>query len=152
MTCIVKLEKNKAKRVNSKDCSPYVDALGEYKGYEYLVVLTKRGHRCGYVAISEDHPLYNKKDESDINIDMHGGCTFFNYQFTDSNCTDKWIGFDCAHLYDAKDIDALRDVDPAAADIVEEASYGFDEGLIRTNDYCVEQCKGIIDQLVLGRG
>lgn len=27
-------------------------------GYRAVVIMTERGHRCGYVGVSQDHPLY----------------------------------------------------------------------------------------------
>lgn len=147
MGCITKLLESGAKRV-SKGGS-FVEGGGAYKGYEYLIVLNHFGHRCGYVAINQNHSLHKETsyDDSPIaDIDMHGGCTFFGKQMTESECSDKWIGFDCGHYDDAQDIEALEKCAPEKAVLYKEAS-SLSEGMVRSKEYVEEQCKGIIDQL-----
>jgi len=60
---------------------------------------------------------------------------------TDSNCNDKWIGFDCGHAYDSQDIEAARKVFK-----IEVYSFSLG-GSIKTKDYVEGECKSIIDQL-----
>lgn len=37
-----------------------VEKTSEYLGYQYAVVFTQMGHRCGYVGLGKDHPMYGK--------------------------------------------------------------------------------------------
>jgi len=37
-----------------------------YQGYKCVVVFTKIGHRCGYVAVTPDHPLFGIAYSQDI--------------------------------------------------------------------------------------
>ena len=58
------------------------------------------GHRCGYVAVLKEHPLYGKTTEqlknSEISVD--GGITF-------ADGDDDWwvIGWDAAHTWHKRD-------------------------------------------------
>ena len=79
------------------------------------------GHWCGYVGVSESHPLHGKNySDDDLNLDVHGGLTFSDIcqpvddesrgicHVPDANEPDHvwWFGFDCAHLGDATPLDA----------------------------------------------
>lgn len=149
MGCISRLLASGDKRVNEGGGS-FVEGGGVYKDYEYLVVLNPHGHRCGYVAISKDHPLYEKEGSNVIDLEIHGGCTFFEPQMTEYKCSDKWIGFDCGHSGDARDINTLQKYDADMADryhSYDESLFSYRPQIIRTKEYVEEQCKGIINQL-----
>lgn len=149
MGCITALLESGAKRVSDK--GSYIEGGGIYEGYEYLVVLNHMGFRCGYVAINENHPFYVCKDYDALDVKVHGGCTFYGRQMTDSNCSDNWIGFDCGHAWDLNDYDALLAHDPAKqgyVDIVRQRDINFPmDGEIRTKEYVESECKSIIDQI-----
>lgn len=90
-----------------------VEGGGHYKGYEYLVTFNDMGFRCGYVAISEDHPAYTK-EEVYPEYDVHGGVTFYGEghiaeMVLGHTCTDKWIGFDCGHAGDFNDLETAKE-------------------------------------------
>jgi len=63
-------------------------------------------HRCGYVAVTPDHPFYGKSYSSiDAEIDVHGGLTFSSAACHENYPVDSsedlwWFGFDCAHAFD----------------------------------------------------
>lgn len=38
----------------------HVEKQFDYKGYRCVVVMQTMGHRCGYVGIPKEHPLYDK--------------------------------------------------------------------------------------------
>ena len=42
----------------------------EYIGYRCVTTFTDMGFRCGYVGISEGHPLYGKHNDSQIMVTM----------------------------------------------------------------------------------
>ena len=73
----------------------------EYNGYRCLVRATEMGHRCGYVVLPQGHALESDSQTVD-KLSVHGGVTFFKE--VDGN----WVvGFDCAHIGDAKDSDLV---------------------------------------------
>lgn len=82
-------------------------------GYRCVIVGQKHGHRCGYIEIPEGHLLYGKyyDDVTDL-VGVHGGWTYS--EFTRNNypvVTNKnswWIGFDCGHWNDGKDLELVK--------------------------------------------
>jgi hypothetical protein len=89
-------------------------------GLPCLIVRNPGGALCGYVGLSEGHPLYGK-DESDCphDIDVHGGLTFADF-CADTNDESRhvchkpspeepdhvwWLGFDCSHSGDVRPAD-----------------------------------------------
>ena len=46
----------------------HVEKQFDYKGYTCVVVMQTMGHRCGYVGIPKEHPLYNKFYEDYLDI------------------------------------------------------------------------------------
>lgn len=78
-----------------------------FKGYrcgvkvnEELMIL------CGYVAIPEDHSLFNKNSEL-YELKVHGGITFNELGYNCAGLSNKdndkklqWVGFDCGHFGD----------------------------------------------------
>lgn len=40
----------------------------EHAGYKCVVVFTRMGHRCGYVGIPKEHPLYGKGYDEHLEI------------------------------------------------------------------------------------
>lgn len=85
-----------------------VEKKWERNGLECKVLThTILYHRCGYVEVPENHPMYGK-DYGEAPWDWHdavnGGLTF-------SDSVDgKWmVGFDCGHCGDAPDISLIDD-------------------------------------------
>ena len=82
----------------------------EVEGFKCVILGSYFGHRCGYIAIPKEHELYGK-DYDSIDIDIHGGFTYAEYSEgeypikSDENVW--WIGFDCAHYMDAKDLNLM---------------------------------------------
>lgn len=37
-----------------------VEKSAEYLGYQYVVVFTQMGHRCGYVGVPKSHPMHGR--------------------------------------------------------------------------------------------
>lgn len=82
-------------------------------GLPCLIVRNPGGALCGYVGVSEGHPLHGR-DYYDPDVDVHGGLTFAG---ACANTDDEsrhichlpepgepvhvwWFGFDCAHSGD----------------------------------------------------
>lgn len=144
---------------------------GNYKGYDWAVTMTENGTRCGYVAISEDHPAYSDKGSDYPDYDVHGGVTFFGSPSRilddelvgESSCNDKWIGFDAAHAGDGRDLllaikylpnshadkllDVFNEVEERVKDKYSFHNYGEND-VLRTLDYMEQECKNLIEQLI----
>jgi hypothetical protein len=137
-----------------------IEGGGTYKGYEYLIVFTQHGHRCGYVAI----PDGLRVNSDDINC--HGGVTFEDESHSAKDllptpCNDLWIGFDAAHWGDiacrktsrkyfghiekaAKQISVLEEICKEITEM-ELADPQFSH---KTYQYMENECHNIIDQLM----
>jgi hypothetical protein len=120
-----------------------------YKDYPCVILFMDMGHRCGYVGIPEDIAR-NISDEQIEEIDCYGGITYgpsdyLHYQ-NEENIT--WIGFDTAHYMDGKDYDKVKEYfGKERAEVLCTYRYGCDLPA-KTLEYCQEQCKKIVDQVV----
>ncbi len=154
MSCITQLLEMKGE----KEYLPVHDHVvieggGVYKDYEYLVVFTDSGHRCGYVAIPSG-TRYNSD-----NLYVHGGITFEDESHAAKDilpipCNDTWLGFDAAHCDDHPDFDLARKIfgdQHKRYDILEECPHPIMrfEGIShKSYKYMEDQCKYLIDQLI----
>lgn len=112
------------------------------------------GHWCGYVGVTQEHPLFEKKN---CDLDVHGGVTFadtcdMGANECESICripgpgeSDRiwWLGFDCAHVYDFQPgLEAL------SKSIHGYPLNGMREGTYRTLVYVQAECADLAKQLV----
>lgn len=165
MSCITKILQVKGDKpiLINKHNEIAIEGGGVFKGYEYIITFTNRGHRCGYVAVPETHPLHSSKEEYP-DYEVHGGVTFFEDarfdEFTGGHkCTDKWIGFDAAHVYDkpcrvttekyfnlSKEKDEMRILfDTLEAFQLADPDFGETH---KSYAYMVNECRSLINQLV----
>ena len=126
------------------------EARFEYKGYPCVVLFMEAGHRCGYVGVPK-----GKKVNEDI-IRCHGSITYARNELALQTDTDRfWIGFDTAHCFDKRDYKKAKeyfgeDVEVMKRILLMEAlddKYGL-YGEIRTLEFCIEECKQIIEQII----
>lgn len=88
------------------------ESHGQHAGFTFCVLIMPMGHRCGYVLIPSGHPWHDKSIY-DIDAEVHGGLTFGEHiDETHVNAArwpahGYWIGFDCAHYFDAPDFDEM---------------------------------------------
>lgn len=117
---------------------------GEHHGYEWLVVNNGRGYRCGYVRVPKGHPWYgvdydNVRTAGDGWPSVHGGLTFAEHDVPcDKGGPDDgyWLGFDCAHCFDAPD--------PALPSDHNFTNYAHGE--VRTQEYVEAECRSLCEQ------
>ncbi len=93
------------------------------------------GHLCGYVKVDEN--VFNADE-----IDCHGGITYN---------TNGWIGFDCAHSCDY--MPSMQQFKKQNSDKIFPIPKEFKDHAIfnpvyRNMEFCVEQCKEIVEQLI----
>ncbi|TAA11265.1 hypothetical protein EA658_16510 [Pseudoxanthomonas winnipegensis] len=110
------------------------------------------GHRCGYVAVPEGHPLFGVgydeakpaqlDEDGDGYFKVHGGLTYAagNGEYPVEAAGVWWFGYDCAHAWDAPAPGSRRE----AVDM----RFGFgSERTHRTLDYCIAECESLASQL-----
>jgi hypothetical protein len=137
--------------------NPVQETKFEYKGFPCVVLFMYMGYRCGYVGLPKSHKYYGKSYDK-IPISCHCGLT---YSERELHCqTDKdvwWIGFDCTHYCDGYDVETAKKLyaedDETMKTILtlEKTGYfqfGNSENTVRTLDFCIDQCKQIVEQLL----
>ena len=121
-------------------------------GFRCVIVGQRMGHRCGYIEIPADHELYGK-DYDDIHIDVHGGWTYSGYTHSnypaEASGNSWWIGFDCGHLGDAKDLDLIKSFgdDELTKYYVATEERFLEYGTIRTTEYVENELINAVKQL-----
>lgn len=167
MSCITEILKVKGAKEYLVANDIVIESGGTYKGYEYLITFNDLGHRCAYVAIPEDHKLYNEfKEKSYYNgFYVHGGITFaetgkhvIDRILNGHHCNDLWLGFDAAHGGDAKDFVTAKKYFPpdeigySICELekmcMEGTYYQEKTAIIRTNKYMEYECKSLIEQII----
>jgi hypothetical protein len=109
---------------------------GEHAGVKFVTVHNGHGARCGYALIPPGHPWHGVEYDN-IPADVHGGLTY-----SEADGDDWWIGFDCSHSGDAKDLDlpmpkAIREI---------TARFG-NRGIVRTQEYVEGECRNLCEQV-----
>lgn len=123
-------------------------------GYHCVVAFMPMGHRCGYVAIPQTHPMYKKEYDEDTEVQtltVHGGVTFSGFGCHPMDSETWWIGFDCAHYGDGGDIDlaynlGLIDLKSAFA-LKNMQRSAHAAGVVRDNEYVANECKCLAEQI-----
>ena len=121
------------------------EARFEYKGYQCSVLFTDMGHRCGYVGFPRS---VKWRPDTDM-IDCHGGVTYDSYSLAFEKEDEYfWVGFDCAHYGDGRDIEKTREYfGEERANAVTRYAFGatFEP---KSLGYCIDECKRIVEQMI----
>ena len=121
-----------------------IEVHKKYKHYEYCVVVSGIGHRCGYVKTEEYDIAYEKHyDDLHDSITCHGGLTYSSNTTFDGS-EGYWIGFDCAHLGDSPDPELMDEENKLYSDYFNVLK----RGTIRSKDFCVDWCKSMIEDII----
>ena len=124
-----------------------VEKAFNYKGFECRVLFMNAGYRCGYVKIPATHSMCGSSiSEYDEAITCYGGITYLEKYLINEDCPDgsEWIGFDCDHITDARDLESIKvyfpeiKIDPKIRDVRSPA---------KTLEFCINQCERIVDQI-----
>lgn len=85
-------------------------------------------------------------------FDVHGGITFADggHPIDDDNW---YIGFDCCHYQDGKDLDLVlkiwADDEGIKKRVQLDKELGFDDGYeVRTLEYVQQECRSLVDQII----
>ena len=136
----------------------------EHAGYKCVVIFGAMGHRCGYVGVPKNHPLYGKGyddyleiKKSDIGdrkisgiIPLFLACLDEDERVRKSDLW--WFGFDCGHAGDKADLDyAIMKFPNHREQLIIRKSiedkYPIDGDIIRTESYVAEECERLAEQL-----
>lgn len=85
-------------------------------------------------------------------IDVHGGLTYSSLGYKTSYPTNQfdkvwWLGFDCGHYGDAKDMEMMQKVFPKSYKIILKYDLFASSGSIRTLEYVENECLSMIQRL-----
>ena len=130
---------------------PILEFVGIYKDFRFVVIFQPMGYRCGYVLVPHYHDVYEKRYE-DINVQCHGGLTYSSHILMGTQYPSWWIGFDCAYAGDIVDRDSLIHYYGEEQNSYNHmmnyvANDNTQFGTVKTLDFCITECKNIIDQL-----
>ena len=136
---------------------PVQEERFEYKGFPCVVLFQSMGFRCGYVGLPKDNQYY-RKEYDDIPVNCHCGLTYSSSTlFHQEDKNTWWIGFDCGHACDGFDIDKLKEYYAEDDEVMKMINYMHSYHTMmnenydyRTLDYVKEECKKIVDQLIVG--
>ncbi len=125
-------------------------------GYRCVIIGGALGHRCGYIEIPVGHKLHSK-DYSDIDelIDVHGGWTYSEYNGeaypypVESDINSWWIGFDCAHYCDGKDLELIKQLNNSEyfEHCINMNRLFPDKAPVRTKEYVENQLREAVEQI-----
>jgi hypothetical protein len=123
-------------------------------GFRCIITGSYMGHRCGYIAIPKDHELY-ETDYDEIELDVHGGLTYADYSNNGYPVKTEeqvwWIGFDCGHYCDAKDLELIKSFGEDNKEIKVvldiESKYPT-HGTVRTVEYVEKELVEAVEQII----
>lgn len=126
----------------------------EYKGFPCVVLFMPMGFRCGYVGLPKENKYYGKSYD-DIPVDCHCGLTYSDRKLHMQNDTSVWwIGFDCGHACDGYDVQKIKELYADDENIMKQVERMSDYfkifagSPVRTLEYCEEECKKIVEQII----
>ena len=122
----------------------------DYKGFPCVILFMPVGYRCGYVGVSNDMEI-----DTD-SIDCHYGITYKSDRLHHQKDTDRfWIGFDCGHCCDGYNVDKIKEYFSDDESVMRQTEIMKDyfetvneDSPARTLEYCEEQCRHIVDQIL----
>jgi hypothetical protein len=110
----------------------------------YVLLVNDGSHHCGYVEVpgaisSYNFTGYNGEGES-VDIYVHGGVTF--QEIPEWSNGKVVIGFDCAHAGDK------MNCPKKLIGTGMEDSFMYRNGVWRDEEYCVNECESMAEQLI----
>ena len=116
----------------------------DYKGFPCVILFMDIGHRCGYVGIPEASGIDVEE------IDCHGGITYgpSSHLHLQEDNNIEWIGFDTCHYCDGRDIEKIKEYFPDRVSLLTIMSSIHGGYKPKTLEFCEEQCKQIVDQVI----
>lgn len=128
---------------------PTLEKVFEYKGYRCVVLFQPMGFRTAYVALPKDSQFYGVNYD-EIPVECHGGLTYADFDlYSQKDMQDVWwIGFDCGHYFDKRDIETYKKYYEETPYINARLIELTDEGEVKTLNFCMKECVDIVDQII----
>lgn len=135
----------------------YIEEIFDYCGYKCVCAFNANGYRCGYVAVDNSHPYFQKEYNEDgpNEIMCHFGLTYSGYRghfYTNDDLW--WFGFNCGHILDRTDFDTAReyglvnDVEYQIGKEMQEVLNKCEGATVKDVEFVKENCKMIVEQLI----
>jgi len=129
-----------------------------YEGLRCVVIFGSIGHRCGYVGVPVGHELYGVEyDDAYDKLEdgVHGGLTYAGGSSDYPVKSDLWwLGFDCAHYGDGKDLELAKEYFKDDEKLVKQIEMTIEiEGMyptyepIKSQQYVENECKSLVNQI-----
>lgn len=124
--------------VRKPDC---VLGKGTHAGYDWIVIHNSMGYRCGYVRVPKGHPWFEQTYVYVV-ANVHGGLTYSKKDVptnkVDADVEYWWVGFDCAHAWDAPD--------PSLPSDRQIPHFDFGDSEVRDQAYVEAECRSLCEQ------
>ena len=125
-------------------------------GISYRELENEPAGKRGIVSILRAAYRENDDVSMDIYFDVHGSLTFSDGGKGSSYPIESdlwWLGFDCGHCGDGKDLDLVEQLwgndERIKTRIKIERMYPYYEDYeIRTQEYVEQECKNLVDQII----
>ena len=119
-----------------------IEKVFKSHGLKCVIITSSRGYRCGYVKTKDF-----SGDKWDYDFDVHGGITFGgDLKHINTKIKGDWLGFDCNHVGDAKDI-TLMDCQHRELHNEYNAFGLEDYGIVRSLEFCIDECRCLAKQI-----
>ena len=121
-----------------------------YNGFRCICIAQQMGHRCGYIGIPKGHKFYGiNYNEFPDDFEVHGGWTYSDNVFLIPSKDIWWIGFDCAHYWDAPDEKIMREfMDIKQLTMMLEFSYRDEYATVKTQEFVEQELQTAVAQLL----
>ena len=147
-------------------------------GFRAVVTMGSMGHRCGYVGVNKDHPLYEKDyndsldciniDESEeigkrsilsllcarkssplLVFDVHGGITYAGGGGSIEDNKYPVISDLWWFGYDCNHLGDAKSPEYIDKEFSQDhAFYSYSDGIHRSLDYCIDECESLATQFL----
>ena len=93
-----------------------------------------------------------EKVRLELLFNVHGSLTYSSKGEYPVESDLWWLGFDCAHAGDGRDLDKLQELwgdDPSIQTVIElEKRYPISDDVIRDLEYVQQECRNLVDQII----
>jgi len=126
-----------------------IEKIFEYRGYKCVVLGVDLGYRYGYVNIPNPNLLLS--DPVGFDIDIHGGITqnFTNDEYPIPSDNPYWIGFDCGHHNDGRDLKLISELSEDYKSLKSniKTAHIMRDTEVKDKEIVAKEIKRLIDQI-----
>jgi len=121
----------------------YSDRIGKFSDIKNKS--TEKMNPINIISLAFEDLNDDSSVRIDCYVDVHGGITYSGGGEKSTYPIESdlwWFGYDCAHCDDAKDLSAIENEEVKKIEMMYPT-----RGIIRTLDYCIDECKCLAEQL-----